>query len=94
MLSKCANPDCTNSFRYLHEGKLYLVDSGSTKRKQNGSFQSAGKSSVPEYAWLCSSCCGQMSIRIDEVDSVLVICEVNRGDNDINEPNLLLYRRR
>jgi hypothetical protein len=25
MLSKCANPSCLTTFRYLHEGKLYVI---------------------------------------------------------------------
>lgn len=29
MLSKCANPNCSHTFRYLHEGKLYLTNSRS-----------------------------------------------------------------
>ena len=27
MLSKCANPGCPASFLYLHEGKLFRLDS-------------------------------------------------------------------
>jgi hypothetical protein len=27
MLSKCANPGCPASFIYLHEGKLFRLDS-------------------------------------------------------------------
>jgi hypothetical protein len=27
MLSKCADPACSTTFRYLSEGKLYLIDS-------------------------------------------------------------------
>jgi len=27
MLSKCASPVCSTTFRYLHEGKLFLIDS-------------------------------------------------------------------
>lgn len=24
MIAKCANPDCSNPFRYLHEGRLFV----------------------------------------------------------------------
>jgi hypothetical protein len=64
VLFKCANPNCSNTFRYLHEGKLYLVNSCPAKAKRNGS--SRHESRPPEYAWLCSSCCRHMSIRYDE----------------------------
>jgi hypothetical protein len=26
MLSKCANPDCSAKFRYLHDGKVFRID--------------------------------------------------------------------
>ena len=29
MLSKCANPGCLATFLYLHEGKLFRVDTSS-----------------------------------------------------------------
>ena len=25
MLSKCANPECFEQFRYLHQGKIFLL---------------------------------------------------------------------
>lgn len=28
MLSKCANPDCSATFRYLHEGRVFRVEPG------------------------------------------------------------------
>lgn len=73
MLSKCANPNCSNTFRYLHEGKLYLVNSCPAKGKRNGSSRHASESRPPEYAWLCSSCCRRMSIRFDENLGAMVV---------------------
>jgi hypothetical protein len=72
MLSKCANPNCSNTFRYLHEGKLYLIECGSATRNRSGSAK-ATRSRVPEYAWLCSSCCRHLIIRIDKEFGVIVI---------------------
>ena len=64
MLSKCANPNCLTTFRYLHEGRLYLIDTrespaGHTSRRSR-------KSRQVEYAWLCSSCSLYLTIQIDE----------------------------
>lgn len=62
MLSKCANPACSNTFRYFREGKLYLIDSKAQP----------GKSHVLEYFWLCSVCCQEMTIQIDGDHAVTV----------------------
>lgn len=75
MLSKCANPVCSNIFRYFREGKLYLVDSKTQ----------SSKSRVLEYFWLCSSCCREMTIRIDDDRAVTIF----RGNShDSTWPNL------
>lgn len=62
MLSKCANPMCSNVFRYFHEGKLYL---------SNAKAHSS-PSRVLECFWLCSSCCRDMTIQIDHDHAVAV----------------------
>ena len=66
MLSKCASPACSNPFRYLHEGKLYLIES---KGSSGGRELSAGAkfaSRSREFAWLCSSCCRYMTLQNDD----------------------------
>lgn len=75
MLSKCANPNCSNTFRYLHEGKLYLIGSRPANAKRNGSSRHATEFSAPEYAWLCSTCCRHMSIRFDQKRGAVVVCK-------------------
>jgi hypothetical protein len=73
MVSKCANPNCSNTFRYLHEGKLYLLDGGSAFARRNGSRKPAEESRPLEYIWLCSSCCRYMAVRIEEELGVSVV---------------------
>ena len=61
MLSKCANPNCSASFRYLHEGKLFRVGRATNG---NGGSNGSGKK-VPqqlEYFWLCDSCASLMTL--------------------------------
>lgn len=49
MLSKCANPACSNSsFRYLREGKLFVNESRKSRKL--------------EYYWLCNECCRKMTL--------------------------------
>jgi hypothetical protein len=60
MLSKCLNPQCTETFRYLRSGSLYRVDytDESRKNKLNGSDGQAlqGKAEKVEHFWLCEKC--------------------------------------
>ena len=73
MLSKCANPHCSNMFRYLYEGKLYLIESCQPKTRRNDSSRLTSESRRLEYAWLCSSCCHYLSIRFDQELGVVVV---------------------
>lgn len=65
MISKCANPACSASFRYLHEGKLYQFE-----RKKNEEIRflqevdpGARKSSGGiEFFWLCDDCAATMTL--------------------------------
>ena len=48
MLSKCVNPTCSTSFRYLHEGKVFRLERG-----VDGTVHSTHQF---EYFWLCPVC--------------------------------------
>ena len=74
MLSKCANPACLSTFRYLHEGKLFLIEfeAGPTKGKSRAALRNTGKSRAIDHVWLCSSCCRDMTVYIDDEDKVRV----------------------
>jgi hypothetical protein len=52
MLSKCANPSCPTTFRYLHEGKLYVIAPGkwwrgTMRHPQDGPRSSSMPGSAP-----------------------------------------------
>jgi len=57
MLSKCMNPACAAKFRYLHEGKLFKVQS-----------QPAGPEDIPkvEFFWLCNDCSRKLTLAVCE----------------------------
>lgn len=64
MLSKCANPNCSNLFRYLNQGKLFRWD-GLIKAEHRLSLVNnvARKSvSATEFYWLCQDCSTQMTV--------------------------------
>jgi len=88
MLSKCANPPCSNTFRYLSEGKLYLIDSKAALVRHGVRAESnnAGKSCIYEYFWLCSSCCRDMTIQIDNNFQISAVRK--RGIPQDSKPDL------
>ena len=51
MVSKCANPDCSAPFRYLHEGRIFALRAGTPVQLGECSER------VIERYWLCNACC-------------------------------------
>jgi hypothetical protein len=63
MLSKCANPQCSASFRYLHDGKLFRMEVTANFAVVNDPAQNAKKPPLrTEFFWLCNTCSKQMTI--------------------------------
>lgn len=58
MLSKCANPECSQVLRYLHEGKIFCLSPTpevlSVKEVPNPAFE--------ERFWLCERCSKEMTL--------------------------------
>ena len=75
MVSKCANPDCSASFRYFHQGKLFRVESsaGLERRRAMGSD---GEPRKPirrlEFFWLCEDCAAKMTLVFNKQSGVAV----------------------
>jgi hypothetical protein len=57
MLSKCANPTCSTSFRYLHEGKLFKLQ---TKLSRENAGDAPAQN--VEYFWLCDQCARTLEV--------------------------------
>ncbi|OLB24804.1 MAG: hypothetical protein DMG86_19730 [Acidobacteria bacterium] len=67
MLSKCANPGCSASFLYLHQGKLFRLEtSGNGDDTRIGFADPQGKNSSRrlEYFWLCDDCASVMTVSL------------------------------
>jgi len=75
MVGKCANPACSATFRYLHEGELFTVESktGSLKQGPPADPEYAGSSHVRECFWLCPSCCRMMTVQSDGEGGVILM---------------------
>lgn len=58
MLSKCANPECSEVFRYLHQGKIFLLSPTPEVQMVAGNAHP----SLYERFWLCEKCSKQMTV--------------------------------
>ena len=58
VLSKCANPECSEQFRFLHQGKIFLII-------PTPDLRASAYGSLPflyERFWLCDSCSKKMTL--------------------------------
>ena len=69
MLSKCANPACTNLFLYLHQGQLYRMDS-SGHEPVSSPFR--GNAHRVEFFWLCDECAANMTVTFEKGRGLVV----------------------
>ena len=85
MLAKCANPVCCATFRYFHEGRLFVFESkpDSPKRGPPADPEHTGRSRSPQYFWLCSSCCRAMTVQSDG-DHGVTIVPTRRAPQDVS----------
>jgi len=58
MLSKCANPECSASFRYLHEGRIFYLAPTPDLQIAMGMRHPA----LHERFWLCLPCSKAMTL--------------------------------
>jgi hypothetical protein len=68
MVSKCANPTCSGTFRYLREGIIFHVAVGSAAQEK------VAIQGIPkiERFWLCGECSRKMTV-ISHASGVLVV---------------------
>ncbi len=75
MLSKCANPGCSELFRYLGEGRLFQLE-------RTVSPESGGKSTRKiEHYWLCDRCSRAMRVGVLENEALLIFSD---PDGNVN----------
>ena len=75
MLAKCADPACSATFHYFHEGRLFTIESksGSPASGLHSDPEYTGRSQSPQYVWLCSSCCCAMTVQSDGDHGVTIV---------------------
>jgi len=72
MLSSCANPSCVRKFRYLHEGKLFLLQSSRNENTTSKRVDFAGHVDHLHYAWLCDHCARVFEVVLDSEDRIKI----------------------
>jgi len=65
MLHKCANPTCSNPFRKLSEGKLFLVEMKSPSTSAATNWEN-GKPPRIEHFWLCDCCATVLTLSFEK----------------------------
>ena len=64
MVSKCANPACSSTFRYLHEGRMFhlIADSDRTVASH--------RAAAMERFWLCDECSRKLTLVASSADGL------------------------
>jgi len=70
MLSKCANPGCPAPFLYLHQGRLFRLDTG-TEYPRGQTTQKTARNL--EFFWLCDECAAKLTLRYKKGVGVTVV---------------------
>lgn len=70
MLSKCANPACSNHFLYLHQGKLFRLDAEALQVTADPDFREHPPH--VEFFWLCDDCAANMTLVLKKGQGVTV----------------------
>jgi uncharacterized protein YlaI len=69
MLSKCLNPECPATFRYLKEGRLFRVNLQHDRQSSAIAARTAPPSlrrQHVEHFWLCQECSHRFAFTVDE----------------------------
>jgi hypothetical protein len=78
MLSKCANPGCPASFLYLHEGKLFRLDSSTEIVVRIPVSEVTRPSRRFEFFWLCDQCAAELTLGYNKGIGIAVVPLVKR----------------
>lgn len=74
MVSHCANPDCTEKFRYLGEGKLFLDN-------PTAGLQMSQQQLFEQCYWLCKECSKQYRIDFERGSPQIVPLVLKKAAN-------------
>src|ERR1035437_9510873 len=75
MLSKCANPECSEILRYLHEGKIFCLALTPEIQTATGMLNPP----LEERFWLCERCSKEMTLIWGGTQVKLVPLPIRKG---------------
>jgi|CZKR01.1.fsa_nt_gi hypothetical protein len=75
MLSKCANPECSETLRYLHEGKIFCLALTPEVQTATGMLNPP----LEERFWLCERCSKEMTLIWGGTQVKLVPLPIRKG---------------
>ena len=64
MVSKCANPACTASFRYFHDGQLFRLETLAARDQVDDNGMKKSERRL-EFYWLCDECARKMTLTFE-----------------------------
>lgn len=67
MLSKCANPECSEQFRYLHQGRLFHLSPIPELHLHEEACRH-----LYERFWLCDQCCKSLTVTWDGLQAKVI----------------------
>jgi hypothetical protein len=73
MLSKCANPGCPASFLYLHEGKLFRLDTSVEMLVRIPVREVTRPSRRIEFFWLCDQCATELTLGYNKGTGITIV---------------------
>ncbi len=76
MVSKCANPACSATFRYFHAGKLFRLETTDGLDRRHSLDDDEGVTSKPRrriiFYWLCENCAAKMTLTFNKATGISV----------------------
>jgi hypothetical protein len=70
MITKCANPGCSNHFLYMNDGKVFRFELRCAT-DGDASFTNQKKTARRiEFFWLCSNCAASMTVTYQQESGV------------------------
>ena len=73
MLSKCANPGCAATFLYLHQGKLFRLDTSIAVVASTSLAERKKPSRRIEFFWLCHPCAAELTLGYKRETGITVV---------------------
>lgn len=85
VLNKCANPVCSNQFRYLHQGKLFEVEVQYTEsQSSDGQTKPGNGKGHVERCWLCDQCAASITLRFDARRGAVMVSSLRSSEQALS----------